>query len=458
MSTVERPAAGPPSPAPAALITPDAPGYDAARRAWNLAVDQRPDAVVRATCVEDVVAAVRHAADAGLRIAVQGTGHGASAREGGLEGTLLINMAAMRGVTVDPAAGTARAEAGAWWQDVIDACAPHGLTALHGSAHDVGVVGYTLGGGLGWLARRHGLACNAVTAIELVTPDGAHRRVDAAGDPDLFWAMRGGGGAFGVVTAIEFRLFPVAEVQAGWLMWPWERAGEVLAAWSEWCDGLPDEVTSVGRLLQLPPLPELPEPLRGAQLVVVEACVLGDADEAARLLAPLRALGPAMDTFATMPAAELTRLHMDPPEPVPGAADGGLLDSFPPEAARELAAVAGVGSGSPLLSVEVRHLGGALARAPRDAGALASLDGAFALFAVGLHATPEAGAAVTAHIDAVLEALGDWSSRRPYLNFAERPVDARTAFGDEAVARLAAVRARVDPERIMRPNHDTAPA
>lgn len=438
--------------APPELVRPGSPDWDRARSAWNLAVDQLPDAVALPGNAQEVARAVAWARASGLRVAVQSTGHGASAR-GGLEGSLLVNMSRMREVSVDPERRIARAEGGAIWQDVIDVASPHGLAALHGSAHDVGVAGYTLGGGLGWLARRHGLACNSVTAVEAVLPDGTIAR--AEGDDELLWAMRGGGGAFGVVTAIEFRLLPIAEVYAGWLIWPWERSAEVLGAWAEWCETVPEDITSVGRLLQLPPLPELPEPMRGAKLVVVEACCLGDPAEADRVLAPLRALGPVEDTFARMPAAGLARLHMDPPEPVPGIADGGLLDTFPRAAVEALVEAAGPGSGSPLLSVEVRHLGGALDRAGE--GALAYLDGAFALFAVGLPMAPGMAEAIDAGIDRALAAMEPFGFGRRYLNFAERPCDARAAFDGDVVRRLAAVRGRVDPGGTMHPNHDSAP-
>lgn len=455
MTTTE---SAPPNAAnPNGLVTPDSANWDDARRAWNLAADQHPDAVVMASSTEDVVAAVRYAHGRGLRVAVQSTGHGASAH-GDLAGTLLINMAGMRGVTVDVDARIARAEGGAQWQDVLAVTAPHGLTALHGSAHDVGVVGYTVGGGLGWLARKHGLACNAVTAVEVVLPDGTHRRLDAASDGDAFWATRGAGGGFGVITAIEFRLFPLTEAYAGWLIWPWERTEEVLTAWSAWCADAPEEVTSIGRILQLPPIPDLPEEMRGAKLVVVEACFLCDRDEADRLLAPLRALEPAKDTFDMMPAPALAMLHMDPPEPVPGIADGGLLDTFTAEAAAALAAAAGPASGSPLLSVEVRHLGGALDRVPDGAGALAFLDGEFALFAVGLPMAPGMAEAIDGSIASLLQTMGRWGFGRRYLNFAERPIDARSAFEGATVKRLRAARDAADPGRVLRPNHDVAPA
>src|SRR6516225_4920070 len=195
------------------VFVPGEAGYDRARQAWNLAVDQRPAVVVEAGSAADVAQAVRFARAHGMRIAPQGTGHGAGPLEP-LDGAMLLRTTRMRTVHIDPAARAARAEAGAVWQDVTVPAAQYGLAALAGSSTTVGVTGYTLGGGLGWLARRYGLAANSVTAAELVTPDGDLVRADADHQSDLFWAVRGGGG-IGVVTALEMRLYPVRELYAG---------------------------------------------------------------------------------------------------------------------------------------------------------------------------------------------------------------------------------------------------
>jgi hypothetical protein len=178
----------------------------------------------------------------------------------------------------------------------------------------------------------------------------------------------GGGGNFGVVTALEFRLYPVDSLNAGWLVWPWEETRRVLGRWSEWVETVPEEVTSIGRILQVPPLPDLPEAIRGRQLVVVEAAILADEAKADGLLTPLRELSPELDTFAQVPAAALSGLHMDPPEPVPAAAHGSVIDALPREAVDALVDVAGPGSGSSLITVELRHIGGAIKRAPRRGG------------------------------------------------------------------------------------------
>ena len=207
--------------------------WDEARLAWNLAVDQRPAAVAMPESAEDVAAVVAFARAEGLRVAPQGTGHNAGAL-GDLADTILLKTHRMRGVTIDPDTRTARAEAGVIWIEVVEAAAEHGLAALAGSSPDVGVVGYTLGGGLSWLARKHGIGANQVTAIEVVTASGDLVRTDWANEPDLFWALRGGGGSFAIVTAIEFNLFPISEVYAGILWYPVEEAAEVLKAWRNW--------------------------------------------------------------------------------------------------------------------------------------------------------------------------------------------------------------------------------
>ena len=336
--------------------------YDTARRAWNLAVDQRPAAVVLAQHVDDVVATVRFARENGFRVAPQATGHGACTI-GDLGDTILLRTADLRGVIIHPRQAIARAEAGAQWQDVVGAAAVHGLAAMHGSAPDIGVVGYSLGGGLGWYGRKHGLAANHVTAIELVLADGELRRVDACNDPELFWGLRGGG-SFGIVTAIEMELLPIEEAYAGWLIFPWERSREVLGAWAAWTRETPETVTSVGRILQIPPIPEIPEPLRGRQLVVIEATFLESEKEASRLLEPLRALGPELDTFATVPQTALMELHQDPPSPVPGIGHHAIVETLPETALDAFVGAAGPGSGSAMVSVELRQLGGALARRP----------------------------------------------------------------------------------------------
>jgi hypothetical protein len=434
------------------LVLPGDPDWDVARAAWQLTVDQRPAAVVSAAHVEDVVTTVRHAAAAGLRVAPQSTGHGATAMED-LARTILLRTLRMNGVSIDPVRRRARVDAGALWQDLVPLAAEHGLAALHGSAPDVGIVGYSLGGGVGWLARQHGFACNSVLAAELVTLEGEVLRATADQHPELFWALRGGGGSFGVVTALEFALYPVAEVHAGVLFFPIERAREVLHAWRDWTEGLPDTVTSVGRLLRFPPLPDLPEPLRGRSFVVVEACLLMDEPTASTWLRPLRELEPETDTFATGPVTRLADLHMDPPAPVPALVDHRLLASATPATIDALVDACGPRVDSPLLSVELRHLGGALARSGDDHGVLDQLDALYAMAGIGMPMTPELGVAIEEHLGLLGRTVARWCLDREYLNFAERPTTAERLFGAQAAARLSAVAATYDPDRRMVANH-----
>ena len=441
------------------FITPDDEGFDAARQAWNLAVDQRPAAVAYANDAADVAAAVRMAAERGLRVAVQGPGHGAAVL-GDLADTLLLKTMRMTGLELDPGARRARVDAGVLWADVAVAAGEHGLAALHGSSPDVSVVGYSLGGGLGWLGRRHGLACNSVVAAEVVTADGEARRVGPDEEPDLFWALRGGGGTFAAVTALEFELVPLTEVYAGWLVWEADAGGEVVHAYREWARRAPREVTTALRFLHLPPFPDVPEPLRDRPVVTVDGAFLGDEADGAELLRPLREVAAplVMDTFATIPAPGLVRLHGDPEQPVPGIGDGLQLRELTPEAADAFVEVGGPGSGSPLLGLELRQLGGALAEAPDGAGALAALPDEFTLFGVGIAMGAGMAEAIDGHLERVKQAMAPWRGGI-YLNFAEHAGrDVADAFDAGTYARLREIKARYDGGDLFRSNHPVEPA
>src|SRR5215472_15669440 len=418
------------------VFVPGEAGYDQARRAWNLVVDQRPAVVVEAGSAADVARAVRFARAHGMRIAPQGTGHGAAPLEP-LGGAMLLRTTRMRNVSIDPAARIARAEAGAVWQDVIVQAAEHGLAGLAGSSPNVGVAGYTLGGGLGWLARRYGLAANSVTAAELVTPGGDLVRADAGHESDLFWAVRGGGGGVGVLTALEMRLYPVGELYAGALFFPIGRAAEVLHAWRAWTGTVPDEVSSQGRLVRLPPAPQLPEPLRGRAFVKVEAACLGDAGTGAELTQPLRRLGPELDTFATIPPSALGQLHMDPDQPVPFLGAGVFVSDFPAAAIDAL---------------------GALARPAPGGGAQPSIDANYLVVAVGAAPTPDLAGAARAQVQAVKDALGPWHAGYDYYNFEETPAPASAVLPPASHRRLQQIKAAYDPGQAIISAHPVQPS
>jgi FAD/FMN-containing dehydrogenase len=340
-----------------------------------------------------------------LRVAPQGTGHNAGPL-GDLQDVVLLRTSAMTGVTIDPEAGVARVQAGTLWLDVVEAVAEHGLTVLHGSSPDVGVVGYSLGGG-----------------------------------------------NFGIVTAIEFRLFEIETAYAGMLLWDQEHAEKVLRAWVAWTTDAPDCVTTSFRMLNLPPLPELPPFLRGRRLVAVDGAVLADDDRAIEILAALRALEPETDTFARVPAAGLVRLHLDPEGPTPAVSVCAILGDLPDAAVETFLALTGPASGSTLLAAELRQLGGALARPAEGAGALPMIDGAFVMFGVAIAATPELAERGQADGTALADAMTCYASDGAYLNFAESRVDVRRSFSPQDWTRLKGIRSAVDPGGVLRANH-----
>jgi FAD/FMN-containing dehydrogenase len=435
------------------VVLPDDAAWESARQSWNLAVDQRPTAVVYPETADDVVAIVNFAREGGLRIGFNAGGHNAGPIDWS-RGALLVKTERMRGVEIDPQARRVRVLAGTLADQLAKAAGEHGLAYLAGTSPDVGVLGYVLGGGISWMIRRHGLACNSVVGAEIVTADGRLRRVDADKDPDLFWAIRGGGGNFGAVTALELALLPVAEIYAGCLFWPIERAVEILGAWREWIETVPDDCESIGRLLQLPDVEFLPDHLRARSFVLVEPAFVGSESEGATLVQPLRDLGPEIDTVAMIPASALSTVNMDPAFPVPYSGDGGLLTDFPPAA---IDALVEVFVGSPLLHAEVRHLGGAAGKGSPEHGVLDAIDEQFLIFTFGLALDPDMATAVEHHVEHLLGALAPWDSGRRYLNFTESRVEPRRIFPEASYDRLCEVKARYDPEGLFLANHSLPP-
>ena len=428
---------------PAPLIHPGDPGWDPARTAWNLAVEQRPAAVATPSSAAEVAAAVRAAADRGLRVVVQNTGH-AAGRVPVDEGTLLLRTGGLGGVAIDPDRRRGRLGAGVRWGDVVPAAAEHGLAPASGSSPSVGAVGYLLGGGHGWLASRHGLAANDLVSAEVVTADGEVVHLDDDVDEEAMWALRGGGGGWAAVTSVEVGLHPVGDIAGGSLMYPVERAGEVLEAWRGWAAALPEGVTTIGRVLRFPPVEPVPEPLRGRAFAIVEAVDLDGPERLDGLLAGLRELGPAMDMIRPMRSTDLGQVHMDPPEPVPNVGGGRLLGSLPAEALAAVVAAVTEGPGQALLGVEVRRLGGPVARA-RAEGVVCAVAADAALFAVGIAASPDLAAASGAGVDAVRGAAGPWAAGHGLPNLAAESDPVASIFPPDDLARLTAVADRFDP-------------
>jgi FAD/FMN-containing dehydrogenase len=434
-----------------ALIHPGSAAYDSARLAFNLSADQRPACVCIARSVEDVQAAVAYAREHGLTVAAQATGHLGQALPS-LEQTLLLKTALHDGeVDVDPVARTARIKAGARWGDVVDAVAPHGLAVMHGSSPTVGVIGYLLGGGLSFYGRRHGLAVNHVRAFQVVTPDGIVRRVDAEHNRDLFYALRGGGGGYAIVTEVELGLLPYAEVTGGALFFGIESAGALLRAWRNWGPYASDDITTTFRVLVLPPLPEIPEPLQGVPTVCVNGVAL-DPTEAEKLEGRLRMVAtPIMGGFGPMPSAAVARLHADPEEPAPFVGDGMLLEKLDDWAIEAFLRVAT--EDSPLVVAELRQLGGALAAPPPGAGARGHLEGRFLLFGVGIPGAPASAPDLEAFLDRYLTAMQPWATGTRFLSFAERTSSLETCVPDAALERLRRIRTASDPDGLLIASH-----
>lgn len=435
------------------VAVPGDPDWDQARLAWNLAADQRPSAVAFVENAEDVAGTVRFAAEHDLKVAAQGTGHGAMAL-GPLDDTILVKTERMRGVEVDPDAQTARVEAGVLVLELSQAAQAHGLSSLPGSSPDVGVTGFTLGGGLSWLGRRYGFACNRVRAIELVGADGEARTIDGENEPDLFWALRGGGGDYAIVTALHLDLVPISDIYAGALLYPAALGTEGVRVYRDWAASVSDDVTSVVRFIRPPDLPDVPEPLRGTPLLTIDGAFIGGQTDGEAALAPLRAgLGePMMDTFGQIPAEGLCRIHMDPEQPVPGLGNHTVIRELPDAAIDAFATLADPET-SPLLLTELRQLSGALGRPDENGGALSHLDAAFVMLGIGLPMTPELGQAIEGHLDSFDEAMAPWVADGGYFNFAERPCDADAILPAETCARLAEVKRQWDPDGRIVANH-----
>jgi hypothetical protein len=438
------------------VVTPSDPDWDATRQVFNLRTDLRPAAMVLPRDVDDVVTAVRYARANGLRVAPQATGHNAEPL-GALDDALLVDVRELHEVSIDPGAHRVRVGAGVKWERVAPQLSEYGLAGLHGSSPDVGIAGYSLGGGMGWLARKYGLQTNSVTAIELVTADAQARRVDATHEPDLFWALRGGNGNYGVVTAIEFAVYPVEDLYAGVTFFPFDRAAEVLHAWTELEPTLPDELMSWASLLQFPDAPDVPEAVRGGSFTVVYGAFLGSEDEGRALLRPIRDLGPLMDTFAVVPPAALGDMAMDPPDPLPIVSAGALLRELPSAGLDDLLAAVGPGTGSPLAMVQLRQLGGALGRRSPGAGARATLPGTLSLFALGVPEDDAAAATARSYLDA-LERAALPHLAGFYPNFVEEPADASAFFDPDTWRRLREVKASYDPDDLFKGNHHIPPA
>ncbi|GAA4958865.1 FAD-binding oxidoreductase [Actinoplanes utahensis] len=407
--------------------------FDQVRRPWNLAVDQPVAAVAEAADPDDVAALVRYAAGAGMSITAQPSGHGASGRT---DGVIVLRTGRLDSILVDPQTRRARIGAGVPSGRLQTAAARHRLTGLPGSSPVVSVAGVALGGGLSWFGRRHGWVADNVTAFDIVDARGRHRHVTPTGDADLFWALRGGGGDFALVTAVELQLHQAPALYGGRVLWPAAHAPAVLDAYRRITATAPGELTVWLDLLHFP----------GADpMVAVDVTHLGPEDEARDLLAPLDGLpAPLTDSRRMMPLDELGGITAEPTVPSPGASRGELLTTLDDTVAAALLAE----PIAPLLSMQIRHLGGAFSR-PSDSPH-GPLTEPYALYLFGIPSDPSAAAAVDAKQRALVASL-PVSGRKPYtfLNPSETAAD---AFTPAVLDRLRGIKKRHDPDGVFRSN------
>ncbi|MFJ5087575.1 FAD-dependent oxidoreductase [Streptomyces sp. NPDC088674] len=431
------------------LAFPGDPAYAAATRVYNLAGPARPAAALTATSVADIRDAIGYASARGHGVRVHTTGHSAGAAPS-MADAVLIRPRLPGGVEIDADRRVARVLAGTPWNDVVEAAAPHGLAAPHGTSGTVGAIGYLLHGGVSLYGRKLGLAANHIRSVELVTADGVLRRVSAAEDPELFWALRGGGGGLGVVTAVEVGLFPARDLVAGAAFWSWEHAEAVVGAWYDWTLRAPEEVSTSLRVMNLPDLPEIPPMLRSGPVVCVAGVAL-TASGAEELLDPLRAIGePVLDTWQKCGPEAVPDIHMDPDEPGTFIGDHMLLADPGREGIAALLRLTGEGSGSPLIAVELRQLGGRMGLADPDGGALDHLDAHLAYMGAGVPELRGTRAEITGHCDKVRAALGPWDTGRTAPGFVKGLDRPRAHLSEAGIRAVERVRARVDPGGLFR--------
>ena len=418
-------------------------GITAAATGANLAATYDPDAVVVAASEEDVQEAVRFAAQHHLHVHIQATGHGA---EGALDGGLLLLTSRLDELSIDPGARVATIGAGVRWGAVVEAASAHGLLPIIGSSPTVGAVGYTLGGGLGPLARSHGFSSDYVRSFRVVTGEGDVVVADADHHPELFWALRGGKAGFGVVTSMDFGLVDLAEIYGGSLMIDTPDIEKVLRGWIAWTADAPADVTTSVSIVRFPPLDTVPPPFRGKTLMALRFADPGHHGE--RNAEPLRALAtPLSDLLGDMPTSKIGLIHNDPTDPSPAWVMGLAFRPLDHDFVTALIGAVGPDEQSTLVAVELRHIGNRTAQDVPEGSAVGGRDAQFVLNSVGIihpGASPEQ---ISADFDRVKSAVGSWTLPVTTINFAGHPTPAQypASWPADIFARLEAARAEYDP-------------
>lgn len=439
------------------LLIPGDVEYDAARRVVNFANTARPLAIVRAADADDVAEAVTFARVHDLPLAVRSGGH-SIALYSIIDDALVIDLSLMDHIAIDPAARIARVQPGANSGDLGRLAQPHGLALTTGDTHSVGFGGLTTGGGVGFMVRKYGLTIDNLLSAQVVTAAGEIVTASADEHPDLFWAIRGGGGNVGIVTEFTFKLAPVAQILGGELLLPATR--EVLRGYLDYTASAPDDLTTIASLMHAPPFPHVPEDVVGSLVFSVIVCWTGDLEAGEQAIAPLRALGtPLADAIAPMPYPEIYRFTAHQAEPHATAIRMMFADELSDEALDASLAAMKVAS-SPFSLVHFRGLGGAMARVPEDATAFAHRQQCYFFSIIGLWLDPAEDAAKHEAWTAELWQKVRHEGRGVYVNFLEREGADRVheAYPPTTYARLAAVKRRYDPTNLFRFNQNVPPA
>jgi len=443
-----------------ALIRPGDAEYEHARRVWNGMIDKRPAIVARCTGVPDVVAAIRYARAHHLAVAVRGGGHNV-AGSAVCDGGIVIDLSPMKGIHVDPVRRIARVQGGVTWGELDRETQTYGLATPGGLISSTGVAGLTLGGGFGWLSRAYGLASDNVLAVDLVDAEGRVLTASSGEHHDLFWAVRGGGGNFGIVTSFTFALHPVGPIVFGGVAFHRDdRAAELLRAYRDASVATPDAVTSAMIFLTGPPAPFLPPELHGAPLLAIAGLFAGAAAKGPRALSALRDLGPAaVDLFGELPYTALQTMF-------DATAPAGLQNYWKSHAFAALddhtvttLAAHGAAAPSPLSHIDVHHLGGAVSRPADDATAYPLRDAEYVVNVVGTWPDPAESRGHVAWVREVWDALGPSAAATSYVNFLadDGCEQAKAAYGPATYARLRAVKRAYDPANVFRANVNVSP-
>jgi len=429
------------------VLVPGNEAYENARKAWNLNVDQYPAVILVAESARDIAEGVQYARDMGLGVAVQSTGHGITLEA---NDCLLITTSKLNEVEINEVQQTAWIGAGVVWADVLEKAQAHGLAPLLGSSSAVGAVGYTLGGGMGWLARKHGLSADSALEFEVVTADGRLIFTNETENSEMYWVLRGGGGSFAIVTSMKIKLYPITEIYGGTMIYPAEEAKPALNFYREWIHFLPEDWTTSFAIMNFPPIPDLPPFLSGKSVVMINGCYSGEDLNAGAMMAQawLDWKQPITNSFRRMPFKEIDSISNDPKDPSAGKSSGAWLKELDEDTIEALVENA---IGSPIMKFEVRYAGGAVSHTHNNA--FGHRDAKHIMQMLAITPTKEALTQAEADIADFKRVMAPHLTGGVYMNFLEGKEsrqETRNGYPTDKFERLMILKAKFDPDNIFR--------